>query len=148
MKKYVFLAFGLLLVAALIGAAQGDNSRTLRVTVHYTGSGTVDDNHPVAVALWDSPSFMEQGANAMPLEVKVTKSNNGAVTFSNVSTSPVYVSTAYDPSGKWDGMSGPPPTGSSLGMYSKEPGKPEPVRIQPGKTVSIDVSFDDTLKMP
>ncbi len=144
--KYISVALALFFAAVLVGASQDSGSRTLRVTAHYTGSGTVDSTHPVAVALWNSPSFVSENTS-MPIAVKVSKTNGGTLTFSDVSTSPVYVSAAYDPSGKWDGTSGPPPTGSSLGMYSKEPGKPEPVAIEPGKTANVKFSFDDKIKM-
>lgn len=147
MKKYICFALGLVLVTVLMGASQSGGSRTLNVTVHYKGSGTVDSSHIIGVALWDSPAFMEEHSQSMPMQVKLTKSNDSTVTFSDVSTSPVYVSVAYDSSGKWDGTSGPPPAGSSLGLYSKEPGKPEPVRIEPGKSETIELSFDDTVKM-
>lgn len=147
MKKYIYLGLGLFVAAVLIRASQSGDSRTLRVTVHYKGSGTVDSSHIIGVALWDSPAFMEEHSQSMPTQVKLTKSNDSTVTFSGVSTSPVYVSAAYDSSGKWDGTSGPPPAGSSLGLYSKEPGKPEPVRIEPGKSETIELSFDDTVKM-
>jgi hypothetical protein len=33
-------------------------------------------------------------------------------------------------------------------MYSKTPGTPEPIKIDPGKTVEIELAFDDTAKMP
>lgn len=147
MRKYLCLGLGLFLAAVLIRASQGGGSRTLHVNVHYTGSGTVDEHHLIGVAIWDSPAFMEEHSSAMPMDVKLATSKDGSVTFSSVSSSPVYVSAAYDSSGKWDGTSGPPPAGSSLGMYSKEPGKPEPVRIEPGKTATIELSFDDTVKM-
>ena len=148
MKKCLSLTLGLIVGALLIWAAQSNgDSRTLRVTVHYTGSGTVDANHPIAIALWDSPSFMEPNNNSMPADVQTMTSNGASVTFSNVKASPAYVSAAYDPSGKWDAKSGPPPTGSSLGLYSKEPNKPERVTIAAGKTASIHFSFDDSVKM-
>jgi hypothetical protein len=35
-----------------------------------------------------------------------------------------------------------------MGLYSKTPGKPEPVEIEAGKTATVDVVFDDTAKMP
>src|ERR1700685_2408833 len=98
---------------------------TLQVELNYTGSGTVDENHKIFVALWDSPGFMQ--GSAMPVAVESTASKTGTVTFSGVKTVPAYVSSAYDPTGKWDGQSGPPPPGSSLGVYSKTPGKPEPI---------------------
>lgn len=146
MRKYVFIALGLFLIAALVALSQEGGSRTLRVTAQYTGSGTVDSTHPVAIAIWNSPSFVSENTS-MPIAVKVSKTKDGVVAFSDVSASPIYVSAAYDPSGKWDGTSGPPPTGSSLGMYSKEPGKPEPVAIEPGKTANVKFSFDDRIKM-
>jgi hypothetical protein len=34
-----------------------------------------------------------------------------------------------------------------LGLYSKTPGKPEPIDAKPGKTVEIDLTFDDSVKM-
>lgn len=147
MKKYICLGLGLFLGAVLIATSQSNESRTLHVDVRYTGSGTVDAHHLIGVALWDSPSFMEENSKAMPIDVKLATSKHGRVTFTNVTKSPVYVSAAYDSSGKWDGTSGPPPTGSSLGMYSKQPGQPEPITIEPGKSATVQLSFDDTVKM-
>jgi hypothetical protein len=59
----------------------------------------------------------------------------------------VYVTAVFDPTGQYDGMS-PPPSGSSLGLYGKTAGTPEPVRIEPGETAEIELAFDDTAKMP
>jgi hypothetical protein len=47
-----------------------------------------------------------------------------------------------------DGQSGPPPSGSSLGLYSTSPGEPAPLKLEDGKTVEIDLTFDDSAKMP
>jgi hypothetical protein len=33
-------------------------------------------------------------------------------------------------------------------MYSKEPPAPAPINIDAGKTVEIDLPFDDSSKMP
>src|SRR5215467_2362340 len=38
-------------------AQEGSPLRGLRVKVHYTGSGVVDDKHKVVVFLFDSPDF-------------------------------------------------------------------------------------------
>jgi hypothetical protein len=122
---------GVLLGAALM--APGQQSRTLQVQLHYTGSGTVDEGHKIFVALWDSADFN----GGPPAEVKSATSKNGIVTFSDVKTVPAYVSAAYDPSGSWDGASGPPPIGASLGMYSKAPPKPDPIDIAPGKASAL-----------
>lgn len=147
MKKSFYLAAGLLILASGFqsGNAQ-DKSRTLKLKVHYTGSGTVDDKHKIQVFLFDSPDFAQ--GNAMPVGMQMTASKEGTVTFSDVAKSPAYVATVYDPTGGYDGQSGPPPSGSSLGIYSTQPPQPSPITIDEGKTVEVDVTFDDTAKMP
>lgn len=147
MKKSFYLAAALLILAAgfQFGSAQ-DKSRTLKVNIHYTGSGTVDDKHKIQVFLFDSPDFAQ--GNAMPVGMQMTAAKDGSVTFSDVAKSPAYIAAVYDPTGAYDGQSGPPPSGASLGMYTKEPPQPGPIAIDEGKTVSVDLSFDDTAKMP
>ena len=73
-------------------------------------------------------------------------SKKGTVTFSNVQKVPAYVSAAYDPTGAWDAQS-PPPSGSSLGMYTKNPPDPEPIDVALGKTVKVSVTFDDSARV-
>jgi hypothetical protein len=116
----------------------------LKVHLNYTGSGTVDETHKIYVVLWDSPDFVT--GQGMPVELQPSADKRGTVSF-DVKKIPAYVSAAYDPKGGWDGQSGPPPDGSSLGLYSKTPGKPEPIEIKPGKTATIELSFDDSVKM-
>jgi hypothetical protein len=152
MKKFAGLVLGTLAVAFLAGAQQQEKpkeppkSRTLKVKLNYTGTGTVDDKHKIFVFLFDSPDFTQGGV--MPIGSMPASSKNETVKFDDTGKSPVYVTTVYDPSGAYDGMSGPPPSGASLGMYSKTPGTPEPVTIDEGKTVEIELAFDDTAKMP
>jgi hypothetical protein len=147
-----YLSAGLILLGSLLGVlsiqAQQKNpvASTIRVTLHYTGSGTVDASHKIFVALWDSPAFLQ--GSAMPVAVESTTSKNGTVTFSDVKVNPAYASSAYDPTGKWDGQSGPPPSGSALGMYSKSPKTPEPISIAAGKTARVTIQFDDSVKVP
>jgi hypothetical protein len=129
---------GALILGALLASAQG---RTLQVQIHYTGSGTVDATHKIYVALWGSPDL----TGGPPTAVQSTASKNGSVTFSDLQTSPVYVSAAYDPSGQWDASS-PPPAGSSLGMFSTAPPKPDPVNLTPGKIAKVTITFDDKNK--
>jgi hypothetical protein len=153
MKK----TFGVLLSVAFLlfsinamqlGRAQEKPSAggSVQVKLNYAGSGRVDEKHKIWVFLFDSPDFVRGGA--APFASKVTASKDGTVTFTDVAKSTVYVSSVYDPSGQYDGQSGPPPSGSSLGLYSKTPGQPAPATIEGGKTVSVDVAFDDTVKMP
>jgi hypothetical protein len=118
---------------------------TIQVRINYTGSGTVDASHKIYVVLWDSAAFVDEGSNLMPIQVKPVESKNGTAVFNNVSVNPAYVSAAYDPTGQWTAMS-PPPAGSSLGLHTKSDGKPAPVAITSEKPVSIELSFDDSLK--
>lgn len=136
----------LLLATPRPGASQASNpAYKLQVHVNYTGTGTVDGTHKVYVVLWDSPDFVK-GESAMPAAIQSTSSKDGTVTFDTVKKTPAYVSAVYDPSGQWDAQSAPP-EGSSLGLYSKSPGTPAPVELRQGKITTIDLSFDDTLKM-
>jgi hypothetical protein len=149
MRKILFLTFGVLLLGALSVSSQqsmqGVNppGRTLQVQLHYTGSGAVDANHKIYVGLWDSADSLASGAP--PVSVQPAASKNALVTFSNVQKVPVFVSVAYDPTGKWDAQSAPP-AGTSMGLYSKAPPKPDPIDIADGKTARITLSFDDSVK--
>ena len=140
-----FVLFGAALVFALAAHAQTGSSK-LTVQVSYTGSGKVDESHKVYVVLWGDPDFVKGGSTAMPIAAKSVTSKSAAAEFDNVEKNPVYVSMVYDPTGKWDAMSHPP-TGSSLGLYAREPGTPAPIQLQPGKTTTISATFDDSNKM-
>lgn len=144
--KPLILICGVLLFGAGASISPAQQGLNLQVEIRYTGSGTVDDNHRIFVALWDSLSFPE-GKGGPPVSVQSTNSKNGTVTFRDVQKVPAYVSAAYDPTGHWDAQS-PPPTGSSLGMYSKAPPTPDPISITPGKTAKVTITFDDTQKVP
>ena len=153
MRKYFYALFGLVLFTLLTQAARQEkheekaaSSRTLKIKLKYTGAGTVDEKHRIFVVLFDSPEFTHGGA--MPMATKAATAKDETVTFSDLTTSPVYIAASYDPSGNYDGESGPPPSGASLGMYSKTPGTPEPVTLEAGKTVQVEVVFNDTVKMP
>jgi hypothetical protein len=139
-----FVLFSAVLVSALAVHSQTGSSK-LTVRVSYTGSGPVDESHKVHVVLWDTPDFVK-GSAAMPIAIKTITSKSATAEFDNVERNPVYVSMVYDPAGKWDAMS-PPPSGSSLGLYAKEPGTPDPIQLQPGKTTTITAKFDDSSKM-
>ncbi len=151
MSKYLGFVFGLLLLIPVANGQQEKSQgktagRTLEVKLNYTGAGTVDEKHRIFVVLFDSPDFAKGGA--MPIAMKPATEKQETVTFSNVSTSPVYAAASYDPSGNYDGESGPPPSGASLGMYSKTPGTPAPINLESGKTTQVELTFDDKAKMP
>jgi len=136
---------GALLLGALIAPAEKD--LTLQVEIHYTGSRTVDKTHKIFVLLWDSPGFLDNSVG--PVDVRAATSKNGTVTF-YVQNVPAYVSTAFDPTGVWDAQNidaGTPPSGSSLGMYTKSPPNPEPIHSPPGTVAKVTINFDDSKKV-
>jgi hypothetical protein len=140
--------FALLVAGAMAQTTTG--KRTIQVEVNYTGAGTVDASHKIYVALWDSANMN----GAQPVDVQSLDSKKGTVTFSDVQKVPAYVSTAYDPTGAWEAQS-PPPSGSSLGLYTKSPLKaytqtpnPEPIDVAAGKTVKVSITFNDSIKVP
>jgi hypothetical protein len=142
--RFVLLALGLI-ASVFHSAIAQDEARTLKVKVHYTGSGTVDEQHKIFTFLFGSPQFTHGGD--IPFAMRYIASKESVVTFSNVDRSPVYVGTVYDASGKFDGQSSPP-SGSALGAYSTDSEKPAPVKLEEGKTVEIEMSFDDSAKVP
>ncbi len=146
MDRRGFFLYGALLASALTAAAQPSSSK-LDVQLSYTGSGTVDDAHKLFVVIWDSPDFAKGGASEAPIAIQSVNSKSGVAHFDSLQKSPVYVSMVYDPSGKWDAASNPP-AGSSLGLYSTEPGTPAAVKLDTAKTTKVSASFDDSEKMP
>lgn len=153
MRKLAYLACaGLILGLSVHGSQQTKPeekqaaTRTLKVKLAYSGAGAVDEKHKIFLFLFDSADFVQGGV--MPIGAKSAAAKDETVTFADLTVSPVFVAVSYDPKGEYDGVSGPPPSGSSMGMYSKTPGTPEPVKIEPGKTVQIELAFDDTAKMP
>jgi len=152
MKTARFLLLGMIAVA--LAAPQDKPAekekkaepRVLKVKLDYSGSGVVDARHPIYVFLFDSPDFVK-GAG-MPIGDAAATAKDQTVTISGVAAGTVYAVAAYDPQGAYDGQSGPPPSGSSMGMYNKTPGTPEPIKIEPGQTVTIELPFDDSHKMP
>ena len=144
MSKRLWTTAGLIVLCAVCALAQASaDKRTIQVDIDYTGSGIVNASHKIFVALWDS-SDMSGGP---PVAVLSLNSKKGTVTFSDVQRVPAFVSAAYDPTGNWDAQS-PPPSGTSLGMYSKNPPNPQPIDVAPGKTVKVTITFDDSVKVP
>ena len=155
MKTYLFGLFGALLLIALANGAhagQDDkataNGRTLKVKVHYTGAGAVDEKHKVFAFVFNSTDFMQ--GEGQPIATHSNASKDETATFSDLTDSPVYIAVVYDPAGSYDGQS-QPPSGSSTAIYVKDPAKdpnvPEPIKIDPGKAVEVEITFDDTHKM-
>ncbi len=149
MRKYALAACGALLFASFAAVGQQQSApagRTLRLKMNYTGAGTVDEKHKIYIFVFDTPDFMN--GDVMPVAFGNTSAKDGVVGVADLTASPVYVVAAYDPSGDYDGMSGPPPSGASITIYSKMPPTPEPIKIDTGGTAEVEVAFDDSQKMP
>jgi len=144
-----FIASGFLVsfLSAATKASAGKGS-TLQVHVAYTGAGTVDDAHKLYVSLWDTPDFAKEGSSATtPIALKFVAAKSAVAEFTDLDKNPVYVGMVFDPTGKWDAQSDPP-SGTSLGLYSTEPGVPAPVQLDPAKTTKISATLDDSYKKP
>ena len=141
MRERLWVIIGALVLATVFAVAQ--TGRTIQVDITYTGSGTVNASHKIYGALWDSADF----SGGPPVAVKSLDSKSGTMTFTDVQKVPAYVSVAYDPTGQWEAQS-PPPSGSSLGMYSTNPPTPTAIEVEPGKTAKVNIAFDDSNKGP
>lgn len=147
MRKFFWAAIpALLVMAAFQATAQSQPApatRTLKVKLNYTGSGTVDAKHPILVFVFDGPDF--QDGELPPIGQDQASAKNATLTFQEITASPVYVAAVYDPSGNYEGDTLPPPD-ASVGLYATKPGVPAPIKIAPGKTVQVTLSFDDSHK--
>jgi len=129
-----------------LGTAMAAEPSTLEVKLNYTGAGTVDEKHKIVLFLFDSPDFTQ--GNAMPIGSAMASAKDEVVKFKDIAKGPVYVVAAFDPKGEYDGQSGPPPSGSSLGMLIEGPNAPKAIALEPGKTTTITLTFNDMIKMP
>jgi hypothetical protein len=152
MRKYSQVGMAALALMGLAVMGQPANAQdkpaaagTLKVKLSYTGAGAVDEKHKVFLFLFDTPDFVQ--GNAMPVGSESATTKNATVTFAGIAKSPVYLVAIYDPAGAYEGMS-PPPSGSSIKVYGKTPGQPDAIAVDAGKTTQIDVTFDDSAKMP
>ena len=111
----------------------------IAVTISYTGKGPVDPKHAILVFLFTDPN----PSASQPIAGPQTATKNGAtVTFKNVTAKEVYVAAVYNEKGDYNGLSGPPPAGTPIGMYQKDPKSP-PTAVTPGPKTAIKMSFND-----
>ncbi|HYB95957.1 MAG TPA: hypothetical protein VEC39_13370 [Vicinamibacterales bacterium] len=140
-KTLVVVAALAMVATPSSGTLQAQVPSTVKVTVQYTGKGTVDATHKVWVYLFDTPNI---GAGSIPIG-QVTVSENGAeALFENVSQNQVWLAAAFDEKGLMGG-DGPPPSGTPIAIWAGKDGAP--LAITPGKA-PIVLKFDDTMRMP
>jgi hypothetical protein len=125
---------------AAASAATGQQS--LSVTVKYTGKGVVDASHDLLIALLPTPTV---SSDSRPLAMLPVTKNGGVASFTNVTSSPVYVLAVYDDKGTWDAQAGPPPAGTPIGWYMA-PKTSVPAPVKPGAKVTISLTFDGSKK--
>ena len=110
------------------------------VTINYTGKGVVDATHSVLVFLFAEPTV---GPTSRPLgPPQIVQKNGATVTFKDVTATPVYVFAAYNDKGGYDGLSGPPPVGTPIGVYTRTATAP-PTPVTPGAKTAVKLTFSD-----
>jgi hypothetical protein len=88
------------------------------------------------------------GDTTAPLALEVVQENGATVTFETLTASPVYLVAFYDAQGGWDTLSALP-SGTPLGVYGADAyGAPSAIVVGDSQTVEIELSFDDTIRMP
>ena len=117
------------------------DSRTLKVKLNYTGAGTMDERHKIHVLLFDSDPYTSESFR--PMVSKAASTQDETVTFAGLNVSPVYALAFYD---KY--ASEQPESGSPVGIYGKGPNKMIPIKLEAGKTVEIELNFDDSVTVP
>jgi len=148
--------------AAQVNAKAAGARRTLKVKLNYTGAGVVDEKHQIYVLLFDANAFTSStliDATSQPtppapvpgvahiLARQGTAGKDGIVSFRELRVSPVFAAAFLDKQGSYDGHSDPAP-GSPMGVYGKLPDKLEPIKVDPGKTTQVAITFDDSTTTP
>lgn len=113
----------------------------VKVTIHYTGKGTVDPSHKLWVWIFDNPNI---GPGAMPIDQASIDKNDTEVVFEGVAAGTVWIAAAFDEHGVMMG-DGPPPTGSPIGVLMADG---QPSGVTPGEKGVATLTFDDTMRMP
>ena len=120
--------------------------KNVSVTVNYTAKGPVDAGHAILVFLFSDPNI---GAQSQPIgPAQLIQKNGGSVTFKDVAASPVYIAVVYNEKGDYTGVGGPPPVGTPVAIYSKDPKDPKSpaLAVTPGPKTTVKMSFSDATR--
>jgi hypothetical protein len=134
--------FAAQLSAGLVASGSMSAAADLKVTIKYTGKGTVDASHRIWVWVFDTPNIT---AGSIPIAELSLEKNGGEAAFSALSADKVWIAVAYDVAGGFTG-SAPPPSGAPVAIQADAKGVPTVVAT--GDKARVTVSFDDTQKMP
>jgi hypothetical protein len=113
----------------------------VKVTVNYTGKGTVDGDHRIWIWLFDTPDI---GPGAIPVSEQALDKNGATATFEGIAAGRVWIAIAYDEKGGFAGAAAPP-SGSPVTLYTEKGG---PSAVAPGAGAAVTVTFDDSVRMP
>ncbi|MCC7031353.1 MAG: hypothetical protein IT179_00800 [Acidobacteria bacterium] len=130
------------LSAAMAPGAAAAAAGSVAITVHYKGSGAVDESHRLWIWVFDTPDI---GPAAMPIREESVAQNGGAVTIRGLSEARVWIAVAFDERGGSPGNQ-PPASGSPIGIYSVDGGQPS--AVEPADDTRVSVTFDDSMRMP
>ena len=133
-------------VAARAQAPATTAAGKLKVTVEYKGqSGTVDKDHKIWLWVFDTPSIT---ADSSPIATGWLTENKASYKFADLPKT-VYIAAAFDEKGGYDGMSGPPPTGTPVIVHGGTGPGTTPVAVATGDDDTVvTVTLDDTVRMP
>ncbi len=151
MQKKLVVWMSLVLLMVLCAGTASDRhvkaagNGNLKLKLNYKGEGKVDDAHKIIVFLFDNPDFTQ--GNITPIGTESATAKDGVATFADLSPADYYVAAIYDPEGSFEGQS-MPPSGSSIGIFTKNPPAPEAIKVEEGKTAEVELTFDDSFKMP
>jgi len=147
---------------AQVNAKAAGARRTLKVKLNYTGAGVVDEKHQIYVLLFDANpytalSLIDATSQPTPptpapgvahiLTRQGTAAKDGIVSFRELRVSPVFAAAFFDKDGTSNGQL----EGASkvpMGVYGKLPDKLEPIKVEPGKTTQVALTFDDSTTTP
>lgn len=165
-RSFLFVALVWVCLLAILAAHKSVQAappeRVLKITLNYTGAGTVDERHRIYVLLFDAnPMTASTLSDATSLATlpapaagvshivarESAASKNGMITFHGVGVSPVYAAFFFDKTGTYNGH-GDPSAGSPMGVYGTPPDKLEAIALDPDKPVQLTFSFDDSKSTP
>lgn len=130
------------LAAPLASGAPAAGAGSVTITVHYKGSGTVDESHKLWIWVFDIPDI---GPAAMPIREESIAKNGGEVSIRGLSEERVWIAVAFDERGGSPGNQ-PPASGSPVAIYSVDGGQPS--AVEPAGDARVAVTFDDSMRMP
>ena len=166
-ENAIFLIFMMALVPIALVGGQGNAKAkaahgTLKVKLNYTGASVVDEKHQIYVLLADANPYTSStliDATSQPTPpaaqpgVAHLFARQGAggkdktVIFRELAVSPVFAVAFFDKNGTSNGQL-ESASAVPMGMYGAAPDKLEPIKIEPGKTVQIVLTFDDSKTTP